>query len=68
MKNYKRQLAELNNVSCNKKKKTTSEMVLLFIAQATAETNSNVKWLIWLAGVGVTIAIAFLIALAVRSL
>ena len=67
MKNYKQRLAELNNSCTNKKRKSTSELILLFIAQATAETNSNVKWLIWIAGIGITVGLGFLIALAVRG-
>jgi len=67
VKNYKQRLAELNNASSNRKRKSTSELILLFIAQATAETNSNVKWLIWIAGIAITIGLGFLVAVAVRG-
>ena len=68
MKNYKQRLGELGNACNNKKRKSTTELILLFIAQATAETNSNVKWLIWIAGIAITIALGFLVALAMRGL
>jgi len=68
MKNYKQRLSELGNSCTNKKRKSTTELILLFIAQATAETNSNVKWLIWIAGIAITIGLGFLVALAVRGL
>ena len=68
MKDHKRRLAELNNASSNRKRKSATEPIFLLIAEATTETNNNVKWLIWIAGIGVTVALGFLIALAVRGL
>ena len=68
MKGYQKKLVELSQAHNNKKRKSTSEAILLFIAQATAETNSNVKWLIWIAGFASAAAIAILIALAMRGL
>ena len=68
MKDYKKKLGELSQAHNNRKRKSTNEAVLLFIAQATAETNSNVKWLIWLAGFAVTAGIGLLIALAIRGM
>lgn len=42
--------------------------LLLFIAQMTAETNGNIKWLIWIAGLAFAAGIALLVALALRGL
>lgn len=66
--NLKQRLTEVNQVSSNRKRKSATEPILLLIAQATTETNGNVKWLIWIAGIGVTIVIGFLVALATRGL
>ena len=64
MKKFKQKLAELNNAHNSNKRKSSSNAILLFIAQATAETNSNVKWLIWMMGLAAAAAIAILIKLA----
>ncbi|MBA7642611.1 hypothetical protein ES703_50311 [subsurface metagenome] len=61
-------LAELDNSVNNKKRKSTGNALLLFIAQMTAETNGNIKWLIWIAGLACAAAIALLVALAIRGL
>lgn len=67
MKNFKQKLTELYQSHNNNPKKSTTDLILLFIAEATAETNGNVKWLLWIAGVGITAGISILIALAIRS-
>ena len=68
MKERQRKLTELNNSVNNKKRKTTSDALLLFIAQMTAETNGNIKWLIWIAGLAFAAGIGLLVALAIRGL
>ena len=64
MKKFKQKLSELNNAHNSSKRKSSSNAILLFIAQATAETNSNVKWLIWMMALAAAAAIAILIKLA----
>lgn len=69
MKQVKQRLVALNNVINNRKRKSHSDGILLFIAEATAETNGNVKWILWMvcaffiiaasAGLGVLIRLAF---------
>ena len=63
MKGAKQRLAELNNLVNNRKRKSNSELILLFIAEALSEATGNIKWLMAMVG----IAIAILIALAVRG-
>lgn len=63
MKRSKQRLAALNDAVNNQKRKTNAQLVLLFIAEAVSETNSNIKWLMAMVGVG----IAILIALVVRG-
>ena len=61
---HKKKLVELNSNNQN----GNSNPILLFIAQVTSETNGNIKWLLWIAGVGITAGIGILIALAMRGL
>ena len=68
MNKTKQKLAELDNACNSKKKKSASEAILLFIAQITAETNGNVKWLCWIASVGIAAGLAILIAFAMRGM
>ena len=63
MKGAKQRLAELNNKVDNRKRKSNSELILLFIAEALSEATGNIKWLMAMVGVG----IAILIALAIRG-
>lgn len=68
MKHFKQRLNELNNSVNNRRRKSNSNLLLLFIAEATAETNGNVKWLVWVAGLGIAAGLGILIALAMRGL
>lgn len=68
MKDRHKKLAELNNSVNNGKRKSIGNALLLFIAQMTAETNGNIKWLIWIAGLACAAGIALLMALALRGL
>lgn len=63
MKKAKQRLRELNNVVNNKKRKSNSELILLLIAEGVSETNGNMKWLMALGAV----AISLLIALVVKG-
>lgn len=68
MNKNRQKLAELNDFVNNKKRKSAGNALLLFIAQMAAETNGNIKWLIWMAGLAAAAAIALLVALAIRGL
>ena len=63
MKRAKQRLVELNDVVNNRKRKSNSELILLFIAEMMSEATGNIKWLMAMVG----IAIAILIALTVRG-
>ena len=68
MNKTQRKLANLNNTVNNKKRRSTGDALLLFIAQMTSETNGNIKWLIWIAGLAAAVGISLLVALAIRGL
>ena len=64
MRKFKQKLADLNNTHNNKKRKPASEGILLLIAELTAETNGNVKWLLWMVCAAFLIFIGILIKMA----
>lgn len=63
--NKKQQLAELVNIHNNGKRKSRSDGILLFIAQLTAETNTDMKWLIRLAGIACAVGLGVLVRMAI---
>lgn len=65
---HKKKLAELNNNYNNGKKKSRSNGILLLIAELTAETNGNVKWILWLACAAAMIAVGILTTLALGGM
>ena len=65
---YKQKLIELNNVYNNRKKKSKSDGILLLIAELTAETNGNVKWILWMICSALIVGIGVLVSLTLRGL
>jgi hypothetical protein len=63
MKRQRERLSQLNHAVNTRKRKANSDMILLFIAETMTETNGNIKWLMAMVGVALTI----LIVLAVRG-
>ena len=63
MKNCKQRLTNLNNTVNSKKRKSNSEGILLFIAEAVADNSKKLGWLV----AAVTILIAILVALLVKG-
>ena len=63
MRKTKQRLTQLNNQVNNKKRKSNSELILLFIAETLVEASGNIKWLMAMVGV----ALAVLIALVMKG-
>lgn len=61
MKKAKQKLTELNNQVNTPKRKKNSDLILLFIAETMVESNSNIKWLMAMVGIGIAILIALVV-------